>query len=387
MARVAISEYKAKKILYSSLGRKYFGARVTSKENINKTVSKLDNNSLYVVKVDQGIKKRKKSGLLFTNVKKQDIKSKVKFIFNKGFDHVLIEKFILHNNNEERFLSLERQRKGILAYYSNFGGINIEENKKSVLSELVNTSSIAKISKDLNIDQKILKKIAETFENQHFSFLETNPFIIKNGEISFLDLAVEVDDASTFIKDISWSEKDFVSPNITITPEELAVKSLSENTSASLKLKVLNPKGSIFAIFSGGGASIVLADEIGSKGNAQTLANYAEYSGNPNDEETYLFCKNILSLVKKSPAKHKSVYIAGGVANFTDVRKTFKGIIRALEDEKESLKRQGVKIFVRRGGPNQKEGLKLMEKSLRKFGILGKVAGPDMVLTDIIQKS
>lgn len=38
----------------------------------------------------------------------------------------------------------------------------------------------------------------------------------------------------------------------------------------------------------------------------------------------------------------------------------FQGIVRAIKDNQEPLKEHEVKIFVRRGGPNYQEGLRVM---------------------------
>jgi len=86
--------------------------------------------------------------------------------------------------------------------------------------------------------------------------------------------------------------------------------------------------------------------------------------------------------VLSSKAPKKAIIIAGGVANFTDVAKTFKGIIQALDEVAEILKEQKVKLFVRRGGPNEKEGLKNMEDFLRAKDLYGSVYGSDVVLTE-----
>ena len=137
-------------------------------------------------------------------------------------------------------------------------------------------------------------------------------------------------------------------------------------------------------LLSGGGASIVLADEVYNQGFSKELANYSEYSGNPNEEETYIYAKNLLSLLIKSKANKKVLIIGGGVANFTDIRITFKGIIKALTEVKEELKKQRVKVFVRRGGPYQKGGLMLMKDFLEKESLFGKVVGPEIVLTDVV---
>ena len=53
--------------------------------------------------------------------------------------------------------------------------------------------------------------------------------------------------------------------------------------------------------------------------------------------------------------------IGGSIANFTNVAKTFKGIVRALEEFKLLLEEHNVTIYVRRGGPNYQEGLRTMK--------------------------
>ncbi|MDO8265328.1 MAG: ATP citrate lyase citrate-binding domain-containing protein, partial [Candidatus Saccharibacteria bacterium] len=132
------------------------------------------------------------------------------------------------------------------------------------------------------------------------------------------------------------------------------------------------------------GASITIADTVQATGYGKSLGNYGEYSGGPTTAETYLYTKEILNLVLNSTAQRKAIVIAGGVANFTDVKSTFKGIIQALNEVAEQLKTQGVKVFVRRGGPNEKEGLKLMEDFLRSEDLYGSVYGSDIILTEAV---
>jgi ATP citrate lyase citrate-binding len=79
--------------------------------------------------------------------------------------------------------------------------------------------------------------------------------------------------------------------------------------------------------------------------------------------------------------------IGGGVANFTDVRQTFHGVVRALTEARDDLRAQGVRVFVRRGGPFEVEGLAAMWAFLEHEGLLGYVAGPDLVLSDIVTKA
>jgi len=135
------------------------------------------------------------------------------------------------------------------------------------------------------------------------------------------------------------------------------------------------------------GASIVLADEVSNLDYGKLLANYGEFSGNPSAEESYLYTKNVLKLLLKSSADKKVLIIAGGVANFTDVRITFNGLIKALTEMSGYLQKQKIKVFVRRGGPHQNEGLEAMRAFLEKEQLLGVVAGPEMVLTNIVTEA
>lgn len=385
MARVIISEHKAKTLLYSYFGYKYEGLRILKSESINKHINTLKQDKNYVIKVDEGIKKRQKKGLLFKNIQKKQIKTYASKLFDKNFNQLLLEEYIPHAKTDEKFLALDRTREGVVIYYSKKGGVNIEDQKHDIKKRILSVKTIPDISNYLKVNRQILDNLFIAFDDSQLSFLESNPFIVKENGIIFLDLAAEVDDTAEFFVNGVWDKTDFVTLNSALAPEEISAKLLAEKSSASFKLDLLNTKGKIFTIFSGGGASIVLADEIYNKGKARDIVDYAEYSGNPNDEETYFFTKIILSLVKKSPAKNKLIYIAGGVANFTDIRITFRGVIKALDEEKNFLKKHGVKIFVRRGGPYQEEGLEMMKDFLNKNGLLGEVYGPEKVLTEIIQ--
>ena len=135
---------------------------------------------------------------------------------------------------------------------------------------------------------------------------------------------------------------------------------------------------------SGGGASVVVADELSQLGYHADIANYGEYSGNPSEDETYVYAQQILNLALNSKASKKILIIAGGVANFTDVGKTFAGIIRAVQDRAGAIKKQKVSVFVRRGGPNQEAGLKAIKEALDQINVRNHVYGPDKSLADVL---
>ena len=78
----------------------------------------------------------------------------------------------------------------------------------------------------------------------------------------------------------------------------------------------------------GGGASVIYADTIVALGSVSELANYGEYSGGPNETQTFEYAKTIIDLMCKHPHPDGKIFIiGGGIANFTNVADTFKGII------------------------------------------------------------
>ena len=153
-----------------------------------------------------------------------------------------------------------------------------------------------------------------------------------------------------------------------------------------MKLTVLNAEGRIWTMVAGGGASVVYSDAIAAHGFAHELANYGEYSGAPSEGQTYEYAKTIIDLMTrgKPHPEGKILIIGGGIANFTNVAATFKGIIRALKEYKTPLINHNVKIYVRRGGPNYQEGLKAMRLLGESLGVPIKVYGPDTHITEIV---
>ena len=80
----------------------------------------------------------------------------------------------------------------------------------------------------------------------------------------------------------------------------------------------------------GGGASVIYADTVGDLGYAHELGNYAEYSGAPSSAETYQYARTLLDCATSNAegGGNRALLVGGGIANFTDVAATFKGIIK-----------------------------------------------------------
>ena len=172
-----------------------------------------------------------------------------------------------------------------------------------------------------------------------------------------------------------------------LTEEEVKIRKLDALSGASLKMTLLNPDGIIWNMVAGGGASVIYADTVCDLGYAKELAMYGEYSGNPSKNLTYEYAKVLLDLMTRKPdsqGRPKTLILGGGIANFTDVAKTFTGIIQALEEYGDKLKAVNARVFVRRGGPNYKEGLSKLEKAVEKLGVPIEVHGPEYHMTRVV---
>ncbi|KAL8976522.1 MAG: hypothetical protein Q9177_006840 [Variospora cf. flavescens] len=171
-----------------------------------------------------------------------------------------------------------------------------------------------------------------------------------------------------------------------LSKEEEYISELDAKTGASLKLTVLNSEGRIWTLVAGGGASVVYADAIASSGFANELANYGEYSGAPTETQTYYYARTVLDLMLRAPIKPegKVLFIGGGIANFTNVASTFKGVIRALREFASILNEHKVQIWVRRAGPNYQEGLKNIKAVGQELQLDMHVYGPDMHVSGIV---
>ncbi len=373
MARERISEYTAKRLL---LGDAYEGITVSGKNDAQwDTFAQ----GAYVAKVDQGVKKRFLNGLVVVNVSREEAQDAIVTWEGKGYTQFLIEKFVPHDAKDERYISFERVRDGVRVLFVNEGGVEVESAKESLETFLLSDKDAVKKLVAKGIQQQFIDRVHTLIREEYVSFIEINPLLITPDGLSLLDAAVLVDGAGTFFAH-AWGENDIVHLRSTY-PEEVMVQNLQRTTAASLKLSVINPDGALFFLLSGGGGSIVALDAVHAQGAGAQIGNYGEYSGGPTREETYLYTTQVLSLMLRSKAPRKALVIAGGVANFTDIVKTFQGVIDALREVAQKMRDAGIKVFVRRGGPNESAGLRAMEEFLKDENIFGSVYGSESTIT------
>jgi len=440
MAQNAIREYDAKTILANHWDRyfpdftyAYETALVkdgSELQNLAKSKNWLNEKSL-VAKPDMLFGKRGKNNLvLFKDSKPGDVKlsKAVSWIDEKSskeqsvhfsFDGdtptgeakkdmlncFIVEPFTPHSQDEEYYISATCVGDFDMLYMSAEGGMEVEEGWDEKVTEVafsitdtedeIEAKIRANVPKDVkDEDRENFAKFAigffKIYRELHFAYLEINPFVMQGTKIELLDMVAKVDSTAGFMMVDEWGDIDYPTAfgMEAKTPEVLAIEEADSKTGASLKLTLLKPEARIWTMVAGGGASVVYADTIADLAGIEDLANYGEYSGGPTTGETRFYAETLLGLMTKNrdpKGRDKILIIGGAIANFTDVAKTFKGIIQAFDLYADKMREVGVKIYVRRGGPNYEKGLKDIKEAADRLGIYIEVYGPQTHVTDIVR--
>jgi len=428
MAQRGIREYDGKRILANNW-KEYFGDAFeydfksilitpeTDLEEIPQNYPWVLDTPL-VAKPDMLFGKRGKLGLILFkkekpgDVKWEDAKEWIKQKMSEETEingvkghltHFLVEPFVPHKPEEEYYVAMTTGEDEDIIYMSAFGGIDVEENWDKVVEVRIPiTASDEEIKKIIseNVPAEIKDKekyadfvyrLYKLFRDLHFAYLEINPLVMVGNKIYPLDFVGKLDDTAQFVAGRKWGDIEFPAGfGRDLTPEEKYIKEMDEKSGASLKLTILNPEGRIWTLVAGGGASVVYADTVADLGWVKELANYGEYSGNPSRTETREYVKTVFDLMtrQKHPSgKPKILIIGGAIANFTDVAKTFDGIIDAMKEYADKLREVGIRIYVRRGGPNYEIGLKRIKQAAEELGLPIEVYGPETHMTEIVKKA
>ncbi|GAA5888457.1 hypothetical protein JCM16303_002774 [Sporobolomyces ruberrimus] len=395
-----------------------------------------------VVKPDQLIKRRGKAGLLLLNKEWSEGKQWIADRAGKPvqvekttgtLNTFIIEPFCPHPSDSEYYICINSVREGDVILFTHEGGVDVGDVDAKALTLLVPVGGELPTREE--IKSNLLKNVTGTerlealvdfvvrlysvYVDLHFAYLEINPLVaVENAstgktDIFYLDMAAKLDQTAEYIVGPKWAiarDASVINPQAAsvttsrigadkgppmvwpppfgrdLTKEEAYIAKLDGSTGASLKLTVLNPEGRVWTMVAGGGASVVYSDAIAAHGFAHELANYGEYSGAPTQNQTYEYAKTILDLITRGTPnpEGKLLFIGGGIANFTNVAATFKGIISALKEYQRGLQLHKVRIFVRRGGPNYQEGLKAMRLLGETLGVEIQVFGPDDHITAIV---
>jgi len=366
-----------------------------------------DGSCTLVVKPDQLIKRRGKAGLIGINLSYDEVKEWINERMNTDvkveevtgtLDHFIIEPFVPHEQSDEHYICIQSNANGEEILFCKEGGVDVgdvdSKANKVQIGVDEDEASPEKIWCLLSgLKEERMKNLSsfiatlfKLYRMLNFTYMEINPLVFTNDKITPLDLAAKIDETASFLNAHQWGTLDFPAPfGRKEFPEEAYIRDLDSKTGASLKLTILNHSGRIWTMVAGGGASVVYADTISDLGFGKELANYGEYSGAPSTEHTYEYAKTIIGLMTRDlDPRGKILIIGGGIANFTDVAATFRGLIKALISFQVNLKAHNVTIWVRRAGPNYQEALRLMREVAISTELPIRIYGPETHITAVV---
>lgn len=348
-----------------------------------------------VVKAHEALGSRFKLGLVKVGLDLVGAKAAAKEMLGRQVGSITVSQVIVSEmvpHKEEYYAAVKSTREGAEVLVANCGGIEVESNwdrVKKLPVEVGATPSVEaleKTAKEAGFSGPLAKKAAEfagklfaCFDGEDAQYLEVNPVVAResDGELVALD-AVTLLDADAKFRHPDWNFQFAAEFGRAYTKNELDVMGVDSKIKGSVKFIEI-PGGDTAMLPAGGGASVYYSDAVVARGGK--LANYAEYSGDPPDWAVEALTEKVCSL-----PGIKNIIVGGAIANFTDVKKTFGGIIAGFRKAKTEGKMNGVKVWVRRGGPREKEGLDAM-RELKNEGFDIQVFDRHIPLTDIVDKA
>lgn len=344
-----------------------------------------------VAKAHEAIGSRMKLGLVKVDLDLKGAKAAVKEILGQKVGTMTISQVIISEmvpHDVEYYLAVKSTREGADILTANFGGIEVESRWSEIkrisveVGESPTQEALEKLAAQAGFKGEMVGKVAQfarklfdCYEQEDGQYLEINPLsVTEDGELIALDMVTMLDADSRF-RHPDWNftfASEFGRP---YTEAEREIMEIDARIKGSVKFIEI-PGGNVALLPAGGGASVYYADAVVAQGGK--IANYAEYSGDPPDWAVEALTERVCALPN---VKH--IIVGGAIANFTNVKKTFAGIIAGFRNAKAKGRMKDVHIWVRRGGPYEKEGLEAM-RALDQEGFKIHVYDRYTPLTDIV---
>ena len=309
-------------------------------------------------------KRGKNNGIRFCSTA-EEAESAVKDLFNTEIRGQYVASVLIEEKleiAEEHYLSItyDTNAKQPMLVYSSEGGVDIEEVRDDKIITIplgVRDEQIINHKSKIINDVPCVQGLWECFLQEDCRLVEINPLVkTKEGQWVAADAKIAIDD-DAFFRHEEWAR---LEPRTMMgrpaTEREIEAKKIDEGEKyyQGTAGKYIEMDGDIGLILNGGGASIANMDALANAG--LKAANYTEYSGNPPREKVYALAKVVLS----KPGL-KGLWMCGVVANFTNIKETFMGIVDALDEIKPMYP-----IFVLRDGTESVECFAVLEECAKR---------------------
>ena len=312
-------------------------------------------------------KRGKNSGILFAS-DVDGVKEAVEKIFSSNIRGQYVAAVLMEEKldiAQEHYLSVtyDTNKKQPVLIYSTQGGMDIED----VPEEKIQKQYFDIRQTEIKSDIPFANELWQIFLKEDTRVVEINPLVkTNNGDFVAADAKIAIDE-DAFFRHKDWAFEPRTMLGRLPTEREIEATKVDggEAYYRGTAGKYIEMDGDIATLFSSAGASISNMDALLKAGLKP--ANYTEYSGNPPREKV----NQVTKLVLSKPGL-KGLWIVGGVANFTNVEETFRGVIDVLDKVKPTYP-----IVVRRAGPFEKEGMALMQECAIRNNLNMKLFGKE----------
>ncbi|QKQ98940.1 hypothetical protein GKQ38_05510 [Candidatus Nanohaloarchaea archaeon] len=333
----------------------------------------------YVVKAQVfANNRREKGGIKFAKNRKEAEAEKQEMIGGRldtqEVKNVLVEEQL--DFTEEYYVSFiyDTDTRKPAMIFSGEGGTGIEDREASKLPlEDGSQFRFRQFLKEQGFEGKevvklgiTLQKLFQTFLDEDARLLEVNPLAKTEEGYVVLDAMMDLDDDAKYRHDRNLPERSDLGREK--TERELRAEKIDEDDHRGVAGKYTELDGDIGMMLAGGGASLTNMDALIEYGGEP--ANYTEYGGNPPTEKVYRLSKVIMS------KELNGLWHVGGTANNTDILRTMKGFVQALEEEQPDYP-----IVVRRDGPHADEAFELLREKKEELDLNMKLYRNDTPMT------
>lgn len=330
--------------------------------------TQLEKSNSYVVKAQLLANNRKEMGAVKFAKDLTEAEALKQEMIGAEFEGVEPEKVIIEEQvdiAEEYYVSFmyDTDTRSPVMMFSKSGGTGIEDREveKLVLKD-DSQFRFRQFLKEQGFEGKeivklgiTLQKIFQTFLDEDARMLEVNPLAKTENGYVVLDAMMDLEDDAAYRHNREFPDR--AATGREKTERELEAEKIDEGDHRGIAGKYTELEGDIGMMLAGGGASLTNMDAIIEYGGKP--ANYTEYGGNPPTEKVYRLSKVIMSKPGLNGLWH-----VGGTANNTDIYRTMKGFVQALEEEKPEYP-----IVIRRDGPNADKAFEMLREKKEELDL------------------
>ena len=306
--------------------------------------------SKLVVKAHEALGSRFKLGLVKVDLDLKGAEAAAKEMIGRQVGSITVSQVIVSEmipHKEEYYCAVKSTREGTDILVANCGGIEVESNWDRVkrlaveVGQQPSADALERLAKDAGFTGSLVKKMADfagkmftCFDSEDAQYLEVNPVVLREQDSELIALdAVTLLDGDAKFRHPDWNFAFAAEFGRAYSKHEMEVMAVDSKIKGSVKFIEI-PGGDTAMLPAGGGASVYYSDAVVARGGK--LANYAEYSGDPPDWAVEVLTDKVCSL-----PGIKNIIVGGAIANFTDVKKTFGGIINGFRKAKSEGQAQG----------------------------------------------